>query len=176
MSGHSKWAQIKRQKGAEDARKSKLFGKLGGLIASESKRAKGDVNAPGLRLAIERAKKENMPKDTIERAVKKGLGADATELETLLYEAYGPGGVALMIVVTTDNRNKAAQEIKHLLSKNGGNLAEPGAASWAFTKTDTGWEASMPVSLSDDDTDALVRLTDALEECEEVQEIFTNAE
>ena len=176
MSGHSKWAQIKRQKGAEDARKSKLFGKLGGLIASESKRAKGDVNAPGLRLAIERAKKENMPKDTIERAVKKGLGADATELETLLYEAYGPGGVAPMIVVTTDNRNKAAQEIKHLLSKNGGNLAEPGAASWAFTKTDTGWEASMPVSLSDDDTDALVRLTDALEECEEVQEIFTNAE
>ena len=144
MSGHSKWAQIKRQKGAEDARKSKIFGKLGGLIASESKRAKGDINSPGLRLAIERAKKENMPKDTIERAIKKGLGADTKELETLVYEAYGPGGVALMVVVATDNRNKAAQEIKHLLSKNGGSLAEQGAASWAFTKTCVFWENRTP--------------------------------
>jgi YebC/PmpR family DNA-binding regulatory protein len=176
MSGHSKWAQIKRQKSAEDAKKSKLFGKLVGLIASESKRAKGDINSPGLRLAIERAKKENMPKDTIERAIKKGLGADAKELETLVYEAYGPGGVAMIIVVTTDNRNRAAQEIKHLLSKGGGSLAEPGAASWAFTKTETAWEANIPIALSDEDTDALVRLTDALEACEDVQEIFTNAE
>lgn len=176
MSGHSKWAQIKRQKEAEDARKSKLFGKLGGLIASESKRAKGDINSPGLRLAIERAKKENMPKETIERAIKKGLGGDAAELETLVYEAYGPGGVALIIVATTDNRNKAAQEIKHALSKNGGNLAEQGSASWAFTKTGDGWEPRVTVSLSDEDTNALVRLTDALEACEEVQEIFTNAE
>lgn len=176
MSGHSKWAQIKRQKGAEDARKSKLFGKLGRLIVSESKRAKGDTSAPGLRLAIERAKKENMPKETIERAIKKGLGTDATELETLVYEAYGPGGVALIITVSTDNRNKSAQEIKHLLSKHGGSLAEPGAASWAFTKTDAGWEAKVSVTLSDEDTDALVRLTDALEESDEVQEVFTNAE
>jgi len=175
MSGHSKWAQIKRQKSAEDARKSKLFGKLGSLIASESKRAKGDVNAPGLRLAIERAKKENMPKDTIERAVRKGLGGNVRDLETLYYEAYGPGGVALIIVVTTDNRNKSAQEIKHILSKHGGNLAEPGAASWAFTKAEIGWEPNISIPLTDEDTDALVRLTDALEACEEVQEVFTNA-
>lgn len=176
MSGHSKWAQIKRQKGAEDARKSKLFGKLGSLIASESKRAKGDLNAPGLRLAVERAKKENMPKDTIERAIKKGLGADQREMETLVYEGYGPGGSALIIVALTDNRNKAAQEIKHILSKNGGSWAEQGAASWAFTKSDEGYTPNMTVPLSDEDAEVLSNLVDLLEDCEEVQEVFTNVE
>ena len=82
MSGHSKWAQIKRQKGTEDAKKSKLFGKLGSLIATESRKAKGDMNAPGLRTIVDKAKKENMPKDTIERAVKKGAGGDVETLET----------------------------------------------------------------------------------------------
>jgi YebC/PmpR family DNA-binding regulatory protein len=172
----SKWAQIKRQKGSEDARKSKLFGKLGSLISSESKRAKGDVNAPGLRVAIEKAKKENMPKDTIERAVKKGLGSEQNDLETLTYEAYGPGGTGIIIVALSDNRNKAAQEVKHILSKNGGNWAEQGAASWAFSKTEEGWVPNMTVALSDEDTEVLSQLVDVLEDCDEVQEVFTNAE
>ncbi len=176
MSGHSKWAQIKRQKGAEDARKSKLFGKLGSLVASESKRARGDQNAPGLRAAIEKAKKENMPKDTIERAIKKGMGAEQRELEVLTYESYGPGGVALIITALSDNRNKSAQEIKHVIAKNGGSWAEPGAASWAFTKTETGWEPSVMVALLDEDAVRLSTLVDALEECDEVQEVITNAE
>src|SRR5690348_14238091 len=119
MSGHNKWSKIKRQKGASDAAKSKIFSKMGALIASESKRVKGDVTSPTLRAAIEKAREYNMPNDTIDRAVKKGLGADAQSFEAITYEAYGPGGSALIIEALTTNRNKAAQEVKHILSKNG---------------------------------------------------------
>jgi len=176
MSGHSKWAQIKRQKGSEDARKSKLFGKIGSLIASESRRAKGDISAPGLRTAIEKAKKENMPKDTIDRAVKKGLGGDIGDMEDLTYEAYGPGGCALIISALTLNRNKAAQEIKHILALHGATLAEPGSASWAFEKTHEGWVPKISLPLNEADVDILSTLVDALEENDEVQEVFTNVE
>jgi transcriptional/translational regulatory protein YebC/TACO1 len=147
MSGHSKWAQIKRQKGAEDAKKSKLFGKLGSLIATESRKAKGDMNAAGLRTIIEKAKKENMPKDTIERAVKKGAGGDVDTMEALTYEGYGPGGCALIIEAFTGNRNKAAQEI--ILSKVAARSLQ-GAASWAFTKTEDGWEPNSTIPLADE--------------------------
>ena len=176
MSGHSKWAQIKRQKGAEDAKKSKLFGKLGSLIASEAKRAKGDLSAPGLRTAIEKAKKENMPKDTIDRAVKKGAGGETEAMENLTYEAYGPGGCALIIETLTSNRNKAAQEIKHVLAKNGATLASQGAASWAFTKSREGWTPNSIVPLSESDGEILMHIIDELEDLDEVQEVFTNAE
>lgn len=176
MSGHSKWAQIKRQKGTEDAKKSKLFGKLGSLIATESRKAKGDMNAPGLRTIVDKAKKENMPKDTIERAVKKGAGGDVETMEALTYEAYGPGGCALIIEAFTGNRNKAAQEIKHILSKNGGSLAAQGAASWAFTKTEDGWEPNSTTPLSDEDGPTLSALIEELENNDEVQDVYTNAE
>lgn len=176
MSGHSKWAQIKRQKGAEDAKKSKLFGKLGSLIATESRKAKGDVNAPGLRTIIEKAKKENMPKDTIERAVKKGAGEDVETMEALTYEGYGPGGCALIIEAFTGNRNKAAQEIKHILAKNGGSLAAQGAAAWAFTKNEEGWVPNSTIPLSDTDGTMLSALIEELEENDEVQDVYTNAE
>lgn len=176
MSGHSKWAQIKRQKEVGDAKKSKLFGKLGALIASESRRAKGDHNAPGLRTAIEKAKKENMPKDTIERAVKKGQGGEVEEAEMLIYEAYGPGGCAMLVEALTANRNKSAQEIKHILTKNGFALANPGAAAWAFTKSAEGWAPNATMPLSDQDGEALIRLIDELETLDEVQEVFTNAD
>lgn len=176
MSGHSKWAQIKRQKGAEDAKKSKLFGKLGSLIATESKKANGDVNSPGLRMLIEKAKKENMPKDTIERAIKKGAGGEADIMEALTYEGYGPGGCALIIEAFTGNRNKAAQEIKHILSKNGGSLAAQGSALWAFTKTEEGWEPNSTIPLSDDDGATLSKIIEELEANDEVQDVYTNAD
>ncbi|OGZ04989.1 MAG: hypothetical protein A2762_05100 [Candidatus Lloydbacteria bacterium RIFCSPHIGHO2_01_FULL_54_11] len=176
MSGHSKWAQIKRQKGAEDAKKSKLFGNLGSLIATESRKAKGDVNSPGLRAIIEKAKKENMPKDTIERAVKKGAGGDVETMEALTYEGYGPGGCALIIEAFTGNRNKAAQEIKHILAKNGGSLAAQGAASWAFTKSEEGWTPNSTIPLSDADGAMLSLLIEELEGNDEVQDVYTNAE
>src|SRR3989344_932342 len=176
MSGHSKWAQIKRQKGAEDAKKSKLFGKLGSLIATEARKANGDINSPGLRAMIEKAKKENMPKDTIERAVKKGAGGDVETMEALTYEGYGPGGCALIIEAFTGNRNKAAQEIKHILAKNGGRLAGQGGASWAFTKTEEGWEPNSTIPLSDEDGAVLSTIIEDLENNDEVQEVFTNAD
>ncbi len=176
MSGHSKWAQIKRQKGAEDAKKSKLFGKLGSLIASEARKSNGDVNSPGLRMLIEKAKKENMPKDTIERAVKKGAGGEVETMEALTYEAYGPGGCALIIEAFTANRNKAAQEIKHLLTRSGGSLAAQGAAVWAFTKGEDGWTPNSTIPLSDEDGAMLSVIIEDLEANDEVQEVFTNAD
>jgi YebC/PmpR family DNA-binding regulatory protein len=176
MSGHSKWAQIKRQKGAEDAKKSKLFGKLGSLIATESRKANGDVSSPGLRTMIETAKKVNMPKDTIERAIKKGAGGEVEAMESLTYEGYGPGGCALIIEAFTGNRNKAAQEIKHILSKNGGSLAAQGAAAWAFTKTEEGWEPNSTIPLSDEDGAILSAIIEDLEANDEVQDVYTNAD
>ena len=134
MSGHNKWAQIKRQKGAADAAKSNLWGKLGKRIAVESKKANGDVNVHGLRSIIETAKKANMPKDTIERAIAKGTASDAATLESIQYETYGPGGCAILIQTVTDSRNRTAQEIKHLLSKNGLVLAAPWREPVAATR------------------------------------------
>src|SRR3989344_3433041 len=119
MSGHNKWSQIKRQKGVADAAKSNAWGKLGKRIAIESKKASGDVNSPTLRSIIEKARKENMPKYTIDRAIAKGTSAEASEMEAITYEAYGPGGAAIVIETLTDSRNRTAQEIKHLLTKNG---------------------------------------------------------
>ena len=175
MSGHNKWAQIKRQKGAADAAKSKLWGKLGKRIAVESKLAKGDVNAASLRSAIEVAKKANMPKDTIERAVAKGTAADAAVLESVIYEAYGPGGAAIIIEAVTDSRNRTAQEIKHLLSKNGLALAAPGSALWAFEKTGEGYEPKTEVPLSEADSAKLMEIMNAIDEHDDVESVFTNA-
>lgn len=175
MSGHNKWAQIKRQKGAADAAKSNLWGKLGRRIAVESKLAKGDMNAPNLRSAIEQAKKANMPKDTIERAIAKGTATDAANLESIMYETYGPGGAAIIIQTVTDNRNRTAQEIKHLLSKNGLSLASPGSASWAFEKTAEGFEPKTTVPLSEEDDAKLMQIMEAIDAHDDVEHVSTNA-
>ncbi len=180
MSGHNKWSKIKNKKAVTDAYKAKVFGKLVRMITVESKLAKGDVNSPGLRAAIEKAKAENVPSDNIERAVKKGLGSEAGESEQITYESYGPGGCAILIEALTDNRNKAAQEIKHILSKNGFELAAPGSAAWAFTKnppgSETKWTPNMPMKIFESDVEKLSSLIEELEENDEVQEVFTNAE
>jgi len=139
MSGHNKFSKIKHVKAKNDAEKSKHFGKLVRLITVEAKKAKGNVNSPGLATAIDKARKENMPNDTIDRAVKKAMTDNSAAMESIVYETYGPGGIAILIDALTDNRNKAAQEIKHILSKNGYELASPGSASWAFQKTHEGW-------------------------------------
>lgn len=175
MSGHNKWSKIKRQKAVTDAAKSKIFGKFAQLIAIESKKAGGNMNAPSLRAVIDRAKAENMPKDNIERAVAKGMSADAIALESVLYETYGPGGVALLIDALTDNRNRTAQEIKHILSKNGCELASPGSASWAFSKTTDGYEPTNTIAISDEDGEKLSALIEVLDENDDVQDVYTNA-
>lgn len=177
MSGHNKWSKIKNKKAVTDAYKAKVFSKLVRFITVESKKAKGDVNSPGLRTAIEKAKAENVPNDNIERAVKKGVGGEAGAMEQITYEAYGPGGCALIIEALTENRNKAAQEIKHVLSKNGYELAVPGSASWAFTKSTDGiWSPNMKVQINEDDGEKLQILLEDLEDNDEVQEVYTNAE
>ena len=176
MSGHNKWSKIKRQKGATDAAKSKIFSKMAKLISTASKEAKGDVSSPSLRAAIEKAREYNMPSDNIDRAVKKGKGGEGETLEAITYESYGPGGSALIIEALTGNRNKAAQEVKFILSKHGASLAGIGAASWAFEKTSEGWNPTTTTPLSDEDLSKLELLVDELENNEEVQEVFTNAE
>ena len=144
----------------------------------ESKKTKGDVNSPGLRAAIEKAKEANVPSDNIERAIKKGTGGEGNEMEQITYEAYGPGGCALIIEALTENRNKAAQEIKHILSENGFELATPGSALWAFDKQIGGgeWLPKNTMQISEEDGQKLNALIEELEENDEVQEVFTNAE
>ncbi len=176
MSGHNKWSKIKRQKGSADAAKSDAWGKLGKRIAVESKKAGGDVNAPTLRAIIETAKKANMPKDTIERAIAKGTSADAAALESITYEAYGPGGAAIVIEALTDSRNRTAQEMKHLLSERGLALASPGSALWAFEKTAEGYTAKTTVPLSESDNEQLMKILGAIDAHDDVEEVYTNAE
>ena len=176
MSGHSKWAQIKRQKAVTDATRSRVFSRFARLIALESKKANGLVSAPGLSAVIARAKAANMPKENIERAVAKGASKDSGNLEQVVYEAYGPGGVAILIDALTDNKNRTTQEVKHLLVLQGVELASPGAASWAFTKTGNEYISNEPlVEISGDDEIRLGTILEALDEHDDVQQVFTNA-
>ena len=176
MSGHSKWSQIKRQKAVTDSARSRVFSRYARLIAMESKKANGILSAPGLSVAIARAKAANMPKDNIERAVAKGASKDSGELHQVVYEAYGPGGVALLAEALTDNKNRTTQEIKHLLVLQGVELAAPGAASWAFTKTGTHYTPNEPlIDVAGDDEGKLAAILEALDEHEDIQQVFTNA-
>ena len=176
MSGHNKFSKIKHLKAKTDAQKSKIFSKMVKLITMEVKKSKGVLTSPGVVSAIDRARKENVPNDTIERAVKKASTDNSAEMENIVYETYGPGGIAIMINVLTDNRNKASQEIKHILSGHSAELAAQGSASWAFTKTHDGWQANSTMPLEDADIESLGRLVEDLEANDDVQDVFTNAE
>ncbi|MFA6407943.1 MAG: YebC/PmpR family DNA-binding transcriptional regulator [Candidatus Paceibacterota bacterium] len=176
MSGHSKWSQIKRKKGVTDAAKSRVFSRYARLITLEAKKANGVLTAPGLSVAIARAKAENMPKDNIERAILKGTSKDFDNLEQVVYEAYGPGGCAIIIDALTDNKNRTTPEIKHLLSKQGVEVAAPGAASWAFMKVGNIYKPNEPLTeIEGEDEEKLTAILEALDEHEDVQQIFTNA-
>ncbi|HRQ39322.1 MAG TPA: YebC/PmpR family DNA-binding transcriptional regulator [Chloroflexota bacterium] len=136
MSGHSKWATIKHKKAATDKKRGKIFTRLAKDITIAAREGGGDPNFNNaLALAIEKAKADNMPKDNIERAIKRGTGElEGGQLETVMYEAYGPHGVGILIETVTDNRNRAVADIRHALGKNGGNMAEAGSVSWQFTR------------------------------------------
>ncbi|MDE1874879.1 MAG: YebC/PmpR family DNA-binding transcriptional regulator [Patescibacteria group bacterium] len=175
MSGHNKWSQIKHKKAKTDGVKSKLYSKYSKLISAEAQKAGGNKNSPSLRALIERAKAENVTNDVIERAIKKASEPGGA-LESIMYEAYGPGGCAIMIEALTTNKNKAAQEVKHILSDNGFSLATPGSASWAFVRENAVWKATTTVDLSDEDLAALEKLVGDLEANDEVQEVYTNVE
>ena len=176
MSGHNKYSKIKHIKAKTDAQKSKMFTKFGRLITVEAKRSGGNVNSPGLKVVIDRAREINMPNDTIDRAIKKATTDNNASMESITYESYGHGGCAIIIEVLTDNRNKAAQEVKFILSKHGLGLAGIGSATWAFTKTHEGWNANTTISLSEEDNKKLETLIEDLEENDDVQNVFTNVE
>lgn len=176
MSGHNKWSQIKHAKAKTDGQKSKVFSKHASAITMESRKAGGNMSSPGLIAVIERAKKDSMPKENIERAVAKGSGTDGSTLSEVLYETYGPGGVAMLITAVTDNPNRTTPEIRHTLSKLGYQLGASGSSAWAFTKTHEGYSPNMPADLSDEDGEKLAVLTEALEEHDDVQDVFTTAD
>ena len=238
MSGHSKWSTIRHKKGAMDAKRGKIFTKLIKEITVAARMGGGDPDAnPRLRTAIQAAKGENMPKDNIVRAIKKGTGElEGVNYEESTYEGYGPGGAAVLIESLTDNKNRAVADIRHIFSKNGGNLGENGCVAWLFDKKgymaverqavdeDVLMEAALEAGADDireeadifevitapedfdavktaleqagipltsaevtmlpqttanlmgKEADQMVRLMDALEDCDDVQKVYTNAD
>ena len=184
MSGHSKWSTIKRKKGAADAKRGAIFTRLSKDITLASKEGGGDIEMnPTLRLAVKKAKASNMPSANIDKAIKKGTGElPGVIYENYIYEGYGPSGVAIMMEVMTDNKNRTVPEIRHIMSKNGGNLGESGCVNWMFekkgsitiNKTDSiNEEEIMEVSLDIDAEDFIVD-----EDCYEIitaPESFNNA-
>jgi YebC/PmpR family DNA-binding regulatory protein len=238
MSGHSKWSSIKHKKAATDARRGKIFTKLIKEITVSARLGGGDIDAnPRLRSAVQAAKSENMPKDNIERAIKKGTGElEGVNYEESIYEGYGPGGAAVLIESLTDNRNRTVADIRHIFSKAGGSMGENGCVAWMFTKKgyiaiennavdeealmeaalDAGAEdireddstfevitapedfeavkaaieaASIPYTVAEvtalpqsttflkgKDAEQMVKLMEALEDCDDVQKVYTNAD
>jgi YebC/PmpR family DNA-binding regulatory protein len=175
MAGHSKWAGIKHRKAVVDARRGKLFTKLARGITVAAKEGGGDPDSnSALALAVQKAKDASMPKDNIERAIAKGAGggADAEALETVLYEGYGPGGVALLIEAVTDNRNRTGSEVRHILGRHGGSLGEPGSVAYLFDN-----RGVVVVDASRYDDDDLIAAIDAgaldIERDDDVFEVLT---
>jgi YebC/PmpR family DNA-binding regulatory protein len=137
MSGHSKWASIKHKKAIVDSRRGKLFTKLARAITTAAREHGGDLEGnPSLQLAVQKARDASMPKDNIERAIAKGTGAgaDAAAIEDVMYEGYGPGGVAMLIEAMTENRHRTGADVRHALTKHGGSLGEPGSVAYLFDK------------------------------------------
>lgn len=150
MAGHSKWANIQHRKGRQDAARSKLFSKLAKEITVAAKMGDPDPEKnPRLRLAVKEAKGQSVPKDVIERAIKKSQGGDAENYDEIRYEGYGPSGVAVIVEAMTDNKNRTASSVRSIFSKNGGNLAETGSVSFMF---DRKGQILYPASAGDEDT------------------------
>ena len=170
MSGHSKWATIKHKKGAADAKRGKLFAKLIKQVEVAARNGGGDPDSnPTLRTMFQKARDNSVPLDTIERAVKRGTGElDGVNYESITYEGYAPGGVALLIDVLTDNRNRTGSEIRSLLTKNGGSLAEPGAVAWQFER-----KGIVKVARSAEEDDVMmVGLDSGAEDLEDHDEVW----
>lgn len=174
MSGHNKWSKIKHKKALIDAKKSNIFSKLAKLIQAESKKVGGNMESPGLRSAIEKARAENMPMSNIEKAVATGKDIKSADMELVVFEAYGPGGSAIIIEGLTDNNNRTSSEIKHIFTKRDLQLAVPGSAIWAFEKINDGWRAKTQNKISDKDTEKLKELVEELENHDDAQGVYTN--
>lgn len=170
MAGHSKWENIKRKKAVVDAKRGKEFTKLSKNITVAAKQGGVDPDAnASLRLAIQKAKEANMPKDKIEKALKKAEGG-VEGMEEINYEFYGPGGVACIVTCTTDNKNRTHSEVRLILSNNNIELANPGSAAYIFA----GEEPSFKIALNESDAQKLEKIVDELEELDEFDDIVTN--
>jgi YebC/PmpR family DNA-binding regulatory protein len=189
MSGHSKWASIKHKKGKEDARRGKIFTKLIKEITVAARIGGGEPNNnPRLRTAIQRAKEASMPADNITKAIKRGTGEiEGVKYEDFVYEGYGPGGVAVLVEVTTDNKNRTSAEVRHIFSKYGGNLGESGCVNWLFEKKgylsidknkygeEEVMEAALEANASDiNEDEETFEITTAVQDFEKVKQAFLN--
>ena len=177
MSGHSRWAQIKHKKAATDAKKGKVFSRLSRLITIASKEHGPDPKTNSkLERAIAEARAANMPQDNIARAIQRAKEKETSELKEVLYEAYGPGGSALLIEVTTDNSNRTTNELKRILLEHGAKLGVEGSALWAFEKKGGDFAAKFPMALGEDDAKKFLGLLEALSEHDDVENVYANAE
>lgn len=175
MAGHNKWSKIKRQKAVTDAKKSKIFSKYSRAISVAAKAGGGDPDMnPTLRMLVDKAKADRMPKDNIQRAIDKGTGDSAgAAYEDILYEGYGPEGVAFMVTCLTDNKNRTVAEIRNAFSKHGGSLGTSGSAAYIFQNDPE--NPSFEIQISDTSiANKLTDLIEALEDMDDVQEVFTN--
>ncbi len=182
MAGHSKWANIKNRKGAQDAKRGKLFSQLSkGIKMAVKEGGSGDVDSnPALRLAVDKARAANMPKENIQRAIDRGLGKSATgaSIQEVVYEGFGPQGVGLIIVTLTDNTQRTSSNIKNIVNKSGGSLGSPGCVMYMFERDDAGeYVCSMPMKLSDKSVIGQIEsLIDALREDDDVEDVYCAAE
>ena len=177
MSGHSHWSGIKHKKEITDKKRGNVFSKILKAITAAARTEPNPDFSPRLRTTIQKAKEANVPLDNIERAIKKASEPGAA-IEELLMESYGPGGSALLIEALTDSKNRTIAEVKKILSVHGAKWAEPGSVLWAFTQSADSrrnWAAKFPQELSREDAEKLSGLIEALEEHEDVQEVYTNA-
>jgi YebC/PmpR family DNA-binding regulatory protein len=173
MAGHSHWAGIKHKKEAEDKKRGQIFSKILSAITAASKNEPNPDFNPKLRSLIEKARDLKVPQDNIERAIKRAKES-GNLTEELILEAYGPGGAAILIEATTDNKNRTIAEIKNILNETGGKWAESGSVRWAFTENQNGWEAKFKNDLSEEDKNKLKKIINELENHPDVQNIYTN--
>ena len=178
MSGHSKWETIKRKKGSVDSKRSKVFGIISKQITiavKEGGSGDGDQN-PRLRLALTKARAANMPKSNIKKAIDKGLGKGGdSNIQEILYEGYGPGGVGFLVSALTDNRNRTGSEIKYIFDRNGGSLGGPGSASFMFDREGDVYVTKISVPVDEKTNEQVLKLYDAFDEHEDVESIAVNA-
>jgi YebC/PmpR family DNA-binding regulatory protein len=177
MSGHSKWAQIKRQKGVNDARRGALFTKVGREITVAAREGGGDPDANfRLRLAVQKAREVNMPQDNIQRAITRGAGSDKEggQLEELFYEGFGPSGVAIMVQVLTDNRNRAAADVRNVFTRAGGSMGEGGSVAWMFDQKGLITVELDGASAEDAEMSAIDAGADDIQEADGVLEVYTD--
>jgi len=180
MAGHSKWNNIKGRKGAVDTQRAKTFHQISKLIriaVKEGKSSDPKSNA-SLRTVLEKARLANMPKEKVQKAIEKGMGKSSTgtEIKEMLYEGFGPGGVAVIMIVHTDNANRTSSEVKYAMSRNGGNLGGPGSVQYMFQRNPSAdFICTLPIEVNEADSQQLEALIEALEEVEDVEQIYTSA-